>query len=106
MKYIDLWGCEKDETICANLSKIWGIINSKRKIGPAIIEDLYNYSMSGNTPDYIGGIIMYVLPQFEGLLEDTQIEFIKKILDLEFITNREELINFTSEYFGIDIGKF
>jgi hypothetical protein len=56
---------------------------------------------------------MYVLPQFEGLLEETQVEFIKEVLDLEFVKNSEEflnnskeLINFTSEYFGIDKGKF
>jgi MoxR-like ATPase len=105
-KYIDIWGYEKDEVICANLSRIWEIINSKRKIGPAIIEDLYNYSIAGASPDYTDSIIMYVLPQFEGLLEETQIEFIKQILELDFVDNREELKNFASEYFGIDRRKF
>jgi 5-methylcytosine-specific restriction endonuclease McrBC GTP-binding regulatory subunit McrB len=104
--YIDNWGYEIDENICANLSRIWEIINSNRKVGPAIIEDLYKYSESGNPTDYSGGLIMYVLPQFEGLLEETQIEFIKKILELDFINNREELKNFASEFFGIDRRKF
>jgi hypothetical protein len=49
---------------------------------------------------------MYVLPQFEGLLEETQIELIKQILELDFVNNREELKNFASEFFGIDRRKF
>jgi hypothetical protein len=105
-KFIDNWGYEKDEKICTDLSEIWKIINSKRKIGPAIIEDLYNYSTIGTASDYSSGIIMYVLPQFEGLIEDTQIEFIKQILELDFVNNRDELKSFASEYFGIDRRKF
>jgi MoxR-like ATPase len=105
-KFIDKWGYEKDENICADLSEIWKIINSKRKIGPAIIEDLYNYSKTGTESDYSSGIIMYVLPQFEGLVEDTQIEFIKQILELDSVNNKEELKNFASEFFGIDRRKF
>jgi energy-coupling factor transporter ATP-binding protein EcfA2 len=104
--YIDKWGYEIDEIICDNLSRIWEIINKKRKVGPAIIEDLYKYSKSGNPPDYGGGLIMYVLPQFEGLPEDTQIEFIKKILELNFVNNKEELKNFAIEYLGLDKRRF
>jgi hypothetical protein len=49
---------------------------------------------------------MYVLPQFEGLLEEYQIDFIRQIDSLDFISNTQELKNFSSEFFGVDVRKF
>lgn len=105
-KYLAIWGEEIDESICDELSKLWKIINNKRKIGPAIIEDLYKYIKGVSPHDYVSGIIMYVLPQFEGLLEETQIEIIKKVASLHFITAPDVLIRFTSDFFGLDEKKF
>ena len=104
--YVEMWNPETNEEICSNLSEIWKVVNRKRKIGPAIIEDIYKYVMETNPFDYVSPIIMYILPQFEGLLEENQIDFIKKITSLDFIPNTQELKHFASEFFGIDVRKF
>ena len=79
-----------------------------RKIGPAIIEDIYKYVKDTNPPDFMNALIMYVLPQFEGLLEENQVDFIKEIASLDFMDmdKIDRLKHFASEFFGIDIKKF
>ena len=49
---------------------------------------------------------MYILPQFEGLIEDEQSNFIREIISLDFLNNKEELVDFASDFFGIDKAKF
>lgn len=105
-KFVQIWGLDIDENICSNLSELWVKVNEKRKIGPAIIEDMYRYIFETKPPDYISPIIMYVLPQFEGLLEENQVDFIKIIVSLDFIDKGEDLKHFASEFFGIDMRKF
>ena len=105
-EYIKLWGYEVDDTICENLASLWKIINKNRKIGPAIIQDIYGYVQNTNPADYVSATILYSLPQFEGLLEEIQIELIKEIISLQFIDRPKELIKFSSDFFGIDIRKF
>jgi MoxR-like ATPase/ribosomal protein S24E len=104
-KYVKKWELEAIDEICSDLSELWAIINKKRKIGPAIIEDIYKYVKDTTPPDYMNALIMYVLPQFEGLLEENQVDFIKKIAPFDFI-KIDELKHFASEFFGIDIKKF
>ncbi|MFC1890855.1 AAA family ATPase [Thermodesulfobacteriota bacterium] len=105
-KYLEIWNLEINDEICSCLSIIWENINKRRKVGPAIIEDMYRYILDTNPQDYSSAIIMYILPQFEGLMEDDQVDFIKDMLALDFMNNSEELINFASDFFGIDIVKF
>lgn len=105
-KYVNIWNFTVDDDICSNLSELWTIINKKRKIGPAIIEDIYKYVKDTNPPDFMNALIMYVLPQFEGLLEENQVDFIKEIASLDFMDKIDRLKLFASEFFGIDIKKF
>ena len=105
-EYVNIWGFEIIDEICSNISEIWKTINKRRKVGPAIIKDIYAYIINTEPYDYVSSIIMYVLPQFEGLMEDDQVEFIKEIKSLGIIGNTEELRNFSSEFFGVDIRKF
>jgi len=105
-RYVKIWELEAIDEICSDLSELWTIINKKRKIGPAIIEDIYKYVKDTSPPDYTNALIMYVLPQFEGLLEENQVDFIKEIASLDFIDKIDELKDFASEFFGIDIKKF
>ena len=49
---------------------------------------------------------MYVLPQFEGIMEQQAIEFIKQTASLDLIENKDELISFASDFFNIDEAKF
>lgn len=61
------------------LIEIWKITNKYRKIGPAIIRDIANYvSIEG---DYVSALILYVLPQFEGVSEDNIKKFIKELFN-------------------------
>ena len=105
-RYIELWNLEINDDICLGLTEIWSKINARRKVGPAIIEDMYEYILDTQPPDYTSAIIMYILPQFEGLIEDEQINFIREIVSLGFIYNKEELVDFASDFFGIEKAKF
>ena len=108
-EYVKVWKLTEDNEVISQLAQIWTIINNKRKIGPAIAEDIYKHlisTKSSNAPGYTDAIIMYVFPQFEGLVEDQQIKFVKDILGLKFIDQPEFLKQFASDFFGIDIGKF
>ena len=70
-----------------NMAKLWIIINDYRKIGPAIVEDLAQFIALGG--DYISSIVLYVLPQLEGLY-DTEIEkFFFELKELAFIYGQE-----------------
>src|SRR5699024_11350506 len=49
----------------SQLTAIWKLINAYRKIGPAIVRDIALYT--NESEDFVSAIILYVLPQFEGL---------------------------------------
>jgi len=97
--YLEKWDIKGNEKITDSLSKIWAIINKYRKIGPAIIEDVYRY-VEATENDFTSALIMYVLPQFEGLDEDKLVEFVKEILK-EINDENDRLISFVSDYFEI-----
>ena len=107
-QYVKVWKLAEDNEIIPNLSKIWTIINERRKIGPAIIEDLYRHLLSTKLSGlaYSEAIIMYVFPQFEGLSDEHQISFIKDLIRQPFIDRSDGLKQFASDFFGIDIRKF
>jgi len=96
--YLEKWGIEGNKEITDRLSEIWKIINKHRKIGPAIIEDIYRYVET--LDDFTSALIMYVFPQFEGLDEDKLVKFVKEIS--EKINDDKRLISFVSDYFEID----
>lgn len=97
--YLEKWNIKRNEEITDRLSKIWAIINNYRKIGPAIIKDVYKY-VEATENDFTSALIMYVLPQFEGLDEDKLVEFVKEILK-EINDENDRLISFVSDYFEI-----
>ena len=102
-EYLKKWtDIEIDGETTNRISEIWGIINEHRKIGPAIIEDIYRYVETSD--DFTSALIVYVLPQFEGLDEDKLVDFTKKIS--EEINDNERLISFVSDYFEIHEGRF
>ena len=106
-KYLSKWGLEAVEDICFNLADLWKQINEKRKIGPAIIEDMYKHIYATRPEyDYAGAITQYVFPQFEGLTDENQISFIKKLTTRDFIQNQDDIRSFACEFFNIDQGKF
>ena len=70
-----------------NMAKLWIIINDYRKIGPAIVEDLAQFIALGG--DYISSIVLYVLPQLEGLYDTVIEKFFFELKELAFIYGQE-----------------
>jgi MoxR-like ATPase len=99
--YLEIWGITKEDYINP-VAELWEIINRYRKIGPAIVEDIYNYLLE-NEDDYISAIISYVMPQFEGIRAKELDSFKKSIEELDFIDSDdfELLKNFIEEYFQL-----
>lgn len=101
-EYLKRWNLEEDEQINRNISKLWSLINEKRKIGPAIVEDMYKY-VQQSKGDYASSIILYVLPQFEGLDEQKLVDFVKEIRELDFIRiDAKRIALFVADFFNID----
>jgi len=100
--YLDIWGSktERDSELVNELTNLWKTINKFRKIGPAIIKDIYEYLSKER--DLISAVIMFVLPQFEGLAEEEILKFVKE-LDIE---RKDGLKDFCVDFFGIKREKF
>ncbi len=72
------WGItDLPESVKNDIVKLWTTINKYRKIGPAIARDMLNHIQQGG--GYVSAISMYVFPQFEGIPQDEQINFIKEL---------------------------
>ncbi|MCF6460839.1 AAA family ATPase [Clostridium sp. Cult3] len=105
-KYLTLWGIEdksiNDIDLKEGLVEIWNIINKYRTVGPAIIEDIARYvSVQG---DYTSALILYVLPQFEGIMPTDIISFTKELYASsikDFSNQRNMLDNFVKDFFRI-----
>jgi len=105
-KYLKIWKIEdkvfNEINIADGLTELWNIINKYRIIGPAIIEDIARYvSIEG---DYTSAIIMYALPQFEGLSTDNLNNFLQDLNNshIKNLSQRQEMmINFVNDYFNI-----
>jgi len=80
------------------ITAIWKLINKYRKIGPAIVQDIVNHTIDNE--DFTSPIILYVLPQFEGLPVAKIREFINEIIDeTEAVISIEQLEDFVSDFF-------
>lgn len=80
--YLNEWNIG-DEGIAGPLSQIWSITNRYRKIGPAIVRDMAEYILAGG--DFTSTVLLYVFPQFEGVMEETIDQFIEEISELPVI---------------------
>jgi predicted Mrr-cat superfamily restriction endonuclease/MoxR-like ATPase len=97
--YVKAWGEKIDTAIIDIVTRIWVSINETgRKVGPAIVRDIYKYVLETN--DYASAIILYVLPQFEGLEEEKQRQFITKMNSIAEV-DAELLQNASYEFFCI-----
>ncbi|MGM0510671.1 MAG: tyrosine-type recombinase/integrase [Thermoplasmatota archaeon] len=105
-RYTECWGLDYDEESANTLVDIWKEVNEYRKIGPAIIKDIYSYLLESDG-DYISPIIMYVSPQLKGLKESEKINFVKSLRELS-VGNQdyEEIKDHFSDYFDIKRCKF
>ncbi|QTA37583.1 MoxR family ATPase [Thermosipho ferrireducens] len=109
-KLLNKWSIEdksiNEISLKEALLEIWRTANKYRKIGPAIIKDIANYvSIEG---DYVSALILYLLPQFEGISEDNIKKFIEELYNstIEQFKEKEKrqiLENFIYDFFGVII---
>lgn len=105
--YIKKWNLEENNLMITNITDLWNKINKYRKIGPAIVEDMYKF-VQQSEGDYASAIILLVLPQFEGLDENNIIDFIKELTSqIGYIKNddKKRIKRFAADYFNIIEGK-
>jgi len=85
------------------LKAIWKLINNYRKIGPAIIKDIAMHTQDND--DFTSAIILYVLPQFEGLSVPRIKEFIAQVIEeTDAVIEKSHLDDFVNDFF--DAGAF
>lgn len=105
-QYVLKWdGVSVEGDRCATVAEIWRIINRQREIGPAIVEDIYRYIQTGGSEDYTSPIAMYVVPQLEGIREDSIVQLVEE-LSRETPIDRKQLVEFVTDYHQIPTAKF
>lgn len=107
-KYANEWNLDASE-YNEQLASIWETIQPTRRLGPAVFERVLRYANTHPEDNLTEPIIMYVLPQLEGLATTRQIEIIHSILDddkLEMYLNETQLTRFAADYFGISLDRF
>ncbi|WP_163582821.1 AAA family ATPase [Gracilibacillus saliphilus] len=96
-QYLDAWNMDTYPNV-DTLTSIWKLINNYRKIGPAIVSDIAKHTQLND--DFTSAIILYVLPQFEGLPIYKMNEFITKLDEqTDAIIDKEYLTDFVNDFF-------
>ncbi|GAB3802256.1 AAA family ATPase [Virgibacillus kimchii] len=101
-EYLEVWDMKTYPNV-ETLTSIWKLINNYRKIGPAIIKDLAMHTQDND--DFTSAIILYVLPQFEGLSVHRIKEFIAQVIEeTDAVIEKSYLEDFVNDFF--DSGAF
>lgn len=96
-QYLKVWDMELYPHV-ETLSAIWKLINNYRKIGPAIVRDIAKYTFDND--DFTSAIILYVLPQFEGLPIHRLNEFVEQIIGVtDELIDKNLLKEFVDDFF-------
>jgi MoxR-like ATPase len=96
-QYLEVWNMNTYPNADI-LASIWRLINNYRKIGPAIVEDIARHTQDND--DFTSAIILYVLPQFEGLPIHRIQEFITSLVDeTDVMIDQNHLNDFVSDFF-------
>jgi hypothetical protein len=102
-EYVEIWKDDGNEDRYDEIAELWGIINEHRKIGPAIVEDIYEHVEKN--PDYASAISMYVIPQLEGLREDEISGFVDSLEEADTEIDVDRVQSFVEDYFQIDLDR-
>ncbi|MDN6290335.1 MAG: AAA family ATPase [Tetragenococcus koreensis] len=96
--YLSAWGIEGYK-YTEQVAKLWSTLNKQRKMGPAIIEDIVQYTQLSD--DLTDAVLLYVMPQLEGLSKDEISQFINE-LDTEVgeMIKTDKLKEFSRDFFG------
>ncbi|WP_256299289.1 AAA family ATPase [Haloarchaeobius salinus] len=107
--YVAVWAANGDvpeaEHHYEPVGRIWRAVNEERAIGPAIVEDIYEYvavAPSMDAADYVSPIIMYVFPQLEGLRRN-ELERLLGRLDAIVDDEAGELWTVARDFFQVDL---
>ncbi len=96
-QYLDAWDMDTYPHV-DTLTIIWKLINNYRKIGPAIVADIAKHTQFND--DFTSAIILYVLPQFEGLPIYQIKEFITNLDEqTDVIIEKDYLNDFVNDFF-------
>lgn len=98
-----------DDVIAEDVAELWKRINTVRSIGPAIVRDIVGDINADSEVAFTDPLIMYVMPQLEGLSKADQREFVGNIQ--EFANESSEdvtvdisaLEDFVLDYFGVEV---
>ena len=103
LKLCEEWGVSYHADEANVIAELWKHINAHRTVGPAIIKDIINLVEEGGS--YADAIIMYILPQFEGLAEDKQAKFIEELKGkfVQDIVDYNRIKVFAEEMFDIKL---
>jgi hypothetical protein len=107
--YVDVWAANgsvpQNDVHYEPIGRIWHAINEERAIGPAIVEDIYQYVAAASSPseaDYVSPIIMYVFPQLEGLRR-AELERLLGQLSRIAADDPDELWSVARDFFQMDL---
>jgi len=106
--YVDVWAATgtvpRNDAHFEPVGRIWYAVNEERAIGPAIVEDIYQYVATAPTQadaDYVSPIIMYVFPQLEGLRRAELERLLEQLSRL--VDDGAELWSVARDFFQMDL---
>ncbi|PSQ23229.1 hypothetical protein BRD06_09445, partial [Halobacteriales archaeon QS_9_67_15] len=95
--YVDCWdGVTPTSDEVTAVVKLWKTVQATRPLGPAIVHDVLAAADDDLTP----GIVQYVLPQFEGLMNRIQETVVEDIAALNLV-EAARVERFGREYFEL-----
>lgn len=107
--YVDVWAADgtvpRNDAHYESVGRIWRAVNEERAMGPAIIEDLYQYVAAASSEadaDYVSPLIMYVFPQLEGLRRN-ELERLLETLDGIVDDDHGELWTVARDFFQLEL---
>jgi MoxR-like ATPase len=109
-EYVAVWSNGGDSDVSreqlATIGEVWSTVNDHRAIGPAIVEDIYDYVTEETTngePDYVSPVVMYVFPQLEGLRQTA----LKDVIDglTEVVSDPQDLRRTAEDFFQTDLSE-
>lgn len=101
-KYLEAWSIQGFQ-YTDELKRLWEILNQYRKLGPAIVHDIAKYTIESDG-DFTSAIILYVLPQFEGVSDYKIQTFIRQLNDqLGDVVAVSLISDFIEDFFQIGV---
>ena len=101
-RYLEAWSIQGYQ-YTAKLKILWEILNQYRKLGPAIVHDIAKYTIESDG-DFTSAIILYVLPQFEGVSDYKIQAFVRQLDDqLGDVVAVSLISDFIEDFFQIGV---